>query len=165
MKSLKKINTKKIYLYRRYWYHLSSSLNKEEEHLVPWNNSKGLNRSPFEPDGDRICVAPTIEQCIVALPYRFGSEYTIYRTKDMVRAREAVDVFDSKVTHEGWIEIPTTFVKIGHISFCHIEQKRKLHSVIRQAASVGEASYSGRILNWWKRIGIKKYINRNFETK
>src|SRR5690348_16373466 len=109
---------------KRYWYHLSDSLNQKVHRLIPWTERQAVNRSATEIPGKRICVAPTIEQCITALPYSPSSEYNIYRTKEKVLANEPIDIFDSKITIEGWICIPTTFVKIRKIDFSKIIEKR-----------------------------------------
>lgn len=143
---------------KRYWYHISTTLKKDVEHLIPWGNKKGCNRSDYEPDGERICVAPTIEQCITAVPYILSQTFTIYRTNACVKAMKPHGVFDMKVTGEGWLQIPTTFVKVGSLDFEDVERGLKVENVIEQAASLGEAPYSGKVLRWWKRARIKRFV-------
>lgn len=143
---------------RRYWYHVSSTLNGKEEHLIPWGTRKGFNRSDSEPDGNRICVSPSIEQCLTAVPYRLSSEFVIYRTKTKVKANKPTDVFDMNVTNEGWLQEPTTFVKVGVLNFEDVERGLKVDKVISEAASAGMPTYSGRVLRWWKKARIKRFI-------
>lgn len=143
---------------KRYWYHVSTTLKKKEETLTPWGNRKGFNRGDHEPDGDRICVAPSIEQCITAIPYTLSASITIYRTKDKVMATLPKDIFDMHITGEGWLQTQTTFVKIGSLDFDYVEEKLNVENVKPQAASLGNTRYSGRVLKWWKKARIKRFI-------
>jgi hypothetical protein len=156
----KKLPRKILFGKRRYWYHVSSTLNKKEEYLIPWDEDRGFNRGGYEPEGERICVAPSIEQCITAIPYTLTNKLTIYRTKSPVKANPPKDVFDSKITQEGWLLKPTMFVKIGKIDFNDILLEDDDGNVISEAASVSEPRYSGRVLQWWKRRKIRKFIER-----
>lgn len=156
------LTRKKLYSTKRHWYHLSSTLKRLKVKLIPWDSVSGLNRTLSEPDGDRICVAPTIEQCIVAIPYTYHSIFSIYRTESMVNATNPDDVFDSGITHEGWILEPTTFIKIGTINFENVETQLKLYSVTPEAASIGEVSVTRKALKWWKNTNIKQFIKYNY---
>jgi len=158
MSSIKR--RKKGYLFnrKRYWYHVSTTLTKKKEKLIPWGTDKGFNRGGDEPEGKRICVAPSIEQCITAVPYALSTEFTIYRTKDKVKAKQAENIFDIYVTNEGWIQVPTEFVKIGILDFETVEQKMNVENVIPEAASRGHAHYSGKVLRWWERARINRFI-------
>lgn len=148
------------YKNRRYWYHVSTTLEKKHERLVPWDEKKGFNRSGDEPPGKRICVAPSIEQCITAIPYCLGTILTIYRTKSLAKARKAIGVYDVKITEEGWIEKPTSFVKVGIIKFEEIEKILGVENVVGEAASSGEPRKSGKVLKWWRRAHIERFIKR-----
>lgn len=161
--SKKSSQKSKLFKYKRYWYHLSSNLTEKEINLLPWGNDKGFNRSGLEPDGERICVAPSIEQCITAIPYWYSSWYNIYKTKNKVIAEKpkTKKIFDSHITDEGWIKIPTTFIKMGSINFEDVEKGLGKENVIREAASVGEPRYSGKVLKWWKRAKMKRFIKRD----
>lgn len=143
---------------KRYWYHVSTTLFGNEETLTPWGTGKGFNRSYNEPLGDRICVAPSIEQCITAIPYTLAAHLIIYRTKDKVLAAPPADVFDMFITEEGWIQNTTTFVKIGELDFDYIEKALKVENVKPEGASVGKPAYSGKVLKWWKKARIKRFI-------
>ena len=114
--ALKKCPRKSVYKNRRYWYHVSTTLKHKHERLVPWDEDRGFNRGGYEPDGKRICVSPTIEQCITAIPYILNTKCFIYRTQFPAKASSPYDVFDAEVTHEGWIHNPTTFIKIGKLN-------------------------------------------------
>lgn len=148
------------YNYRRYWYHVSTTLEKKHERLIPWGERRGFNRTADEPAGNRICVAPTVEQCITAIPYTLCSILTIYRTKKQLKARKAHGIFDSRITKEGWIEKPASFVKVGIIKFEDVEEALGVEHVIEQSASSGEPRLSGKVLKWWKRAKIRRFIKR-----
>lgn len=147
-----------LFKYKRYWYHVSSTLKRNEEYLSPWGNRKGFNRTYSEPEGNRICVSPSIEQCLTAVPYRLSSEFSIYRTKTKVKANKPFGVFDMNVTKEGWLQKPTRFIKVGVINFEDVEQGLNIDKVISEGASVGMPAYSGKVLRWWKKAKIKRFI-------
>jgi len=147
-----------FYSVERHWYHVSSTLKKELEMLIPWDNFTGFNRTIDEPEGARICVAPTIEQCLTAIPYPLNAKFTIYQTLNMVLARQPYDVFDASITQEGWIEVPTEFIKIGTLSFIQIEKGLKISHVIEQAGAMDDVCYSDEVLKWWQGINLKRFI-------
>lgn len=151
---------KSVYGTVRYWYHVSTTLTKKEEHLIPWDEENGFNRGGDEPLGKRICVAPSIEQCITAIPYSLDTVCTIYRTAKKVRATKPVNVYDVPVTQEGWLMKPTLFIKIGKLKFEEVEKKLELDNVIEEAASEGELNGSRKVLRWWKKADVKRFIKR-----
>lgn len=134
----------------RYWYHLSTTLFEKLELLSPRDNKSGFNRSDYEPNISRICVSPTIEQCLVAIPYSKWEMFGIYKTISPTIAKESVNVFDSKITDEGWILIPTYFERIGCLSLDF--------KLSPEAASEGNVKLSQKLLQWWKRANIHKRI-------
>lgn len=146
------------YNIKRYWYHISTTLDDQQVYLIPWTGKKAFNRPKSEPTTKRICVAPSIEQCLAALPYYLNSIISIYRTKNELVAKEPKKVFDCHITKEGWITNPTTFIKIGILSFQDIEDGLNIPHVIPQAASSGQNTYSGRVLKWWTNIEVEKFI-------
>ena len=149
-----------LYKRKRHWYHVSTTLENEREYLIPRDFENGFNRTPAEPLGARICVAPTIEQCITAIPYHLGETLSIYRTQDKVRAKQPDGVFDINVTNEGWIEEPTSFVRIGYLDFQKVEDALKVKNVIPQSTSGSEPKYSGKVFKWWKKAKIKRFIQK-----
>jgi len=142
----------------RYWYHVSTTLKHKHEILIPWDENRGFNRSGNEPDGKRICVSPTIEQCITAIPYSWVEIISIYRTKIRVKAYASTGVFDAKVTGERWLHVPTPFVKIGILNFSKVEKKFNVDNVIPEAASSGDITSSAAVFRWWKNANIKSLI-------
>ena len=150
------MTSKAIYGHKLYWYHISTTLTTRTAMLRPL--SDGFNRPDTEPCTKRICVAPTIEQCITAVPYVLGDSFNIYRTKSMIIANPPVNVFDSDVTHEGWLYTPTRFIKVGQLNFTDIEIGLDVGSVIEEAATSGDASSSGKVLKWWQRAKIKRFV-------
>ena len=155
--SPKKLDTK----HKRYWYHISNTLKDKKCTLIPWDNAKGFNRNELEPDINRICVSPTIQQCLTAVPYFLSSSYNIYRTKEKVAAHKPIRVFDAKITNEGWLLDTTDFIKIGSIDLNEIESGEKIESVMHEAASRGNVRYSKKVLNWWRRIKLQRYIKKS----
>lgn len=149
---------KKFYDNPRYWYHLSANLNRKEVHLTP--RVEGDNRDETEPRIPRICVAPTIEQCLTALPYTLNDSFYIYRTKDACVATEPYDVFDAGVTQEGWITTPTTFVKFGRLHFSDIEKKLEIDQVVDTAACFGDLTFSKNALKWWCKINVEQFVRK-----
>ena len=146
---------------KRYWYHISTTLKDKYIQLIPWNEDKATNRDFSEPAGERICVAPTIEQCITALPYWSTATYIIYRTKSVTTAKHPRGVFDSSVTHEGWLQTPASFVKVGILRFKDVEKELgNGEDIIEEAASRNNVKASASVLRWWKRARIKRFIKR-----
>jgi len=158
MAARRRSRKRSIYTYPRYWYHVSTTLNYKWVHLVP--REDGFNRGGDEPDGNRICVSPSIEQCITAIPYNLDARLRIYRTKDKVIADPPKKVFDSNVTEEGWLHKPTDFILVGRLRLGEVEKGLKVDHVVEEAASSGHAPASGRVLRWWKRAKIDRFIKR-----
>lgn len=100
----------RTYPRKGYWYHVSDTLRKDEITLHP--RVEGVNRCFEEPEVPRVCVAPSIEQCMTALPYCLGI-MSVYRTKYQVNAVKAINIEDAHITEEHWIIRPIKFVKIG----------------------------------------------------
>lgn len=139
----------------RYWYHISTTLQGEEVCLTPRRD--GINRSENEPYVSRICVAPTIPQCFVAVPYHIGDTFNVYRTKEMVVADPPHGVFDAKVTDEGWLTKRTTFVYTGSIDMGAVEAAMG-EKYMRQVTFMGSEDVSQMALRWWKRVKIEKFL-------
>ncbi len=121
---------------KRYWYHIST--NDFGESVVFKPKEDGRNRDRTEVKLARLCVAPTIPQCIVALPlwiddfdnFEYPSiprKHSLYvyqsdkkriakepyfRRKDLEKGEIGLP-FDYGVTKEGWIVRPASFKKIG----------------------------------------------------
>lgn len=156
MTEKKYLQKKSIYDYKRYWYHISSTLTRKKYHIVPWENDD--NRSGDEPPGKRICVSPSIAHCLTAIPYGLTGFYRIYRTKSRVKAEKPKGIFDAHITKERWLQKPTTFIRIGGIDLEEIEQGENVDNVIPEAASSNEPRYSGKVLKWWSKINFQHYI-------
>jgi len=95
------------------------------------------------------------------VPYFLSSSYNIYRTKEKVAAHKPIRVFDAKITNEGWLLDTTDFIKIGSIDLNEIESGEKIESVMHEAASRGNVRYSKKVLNWWRRIKLQRYIKKS----
>lgn len=150
-----------LYTKRRYWYHVSTTLRRNELRLTPWDEQKSPNRGTCEPEGARICVAPTIEQCITAIPYYRNSTFTftVYRTKSPVMAKRpspTKDIFDWRVTREGWLLKPTNFIKIGSIRSSDIRKGEGIDDICEASASCSTIEESRDVLRWWQALKLRK---------
>ncbi len=99
----------------QYWYHLTEMNWGDEVSLYP--RKHGLHRQDTEPGIKRICVAPSVPHCLVALGLCLLGNVNVYRTKYKVQARvvnkkEVSDVLD---TQEAWLLNKTEFVKVRTI--------------------------------------------------
>ena len=102
---------------KRHYYHLTNKAWPNIIKLQP--RSEGENRGYNEPDCERICVAPSIEQCLVAI-IPSGFTWKIYRTYHPVETRETVkpardEVLDAHITGERWLVKPRTFIRLGYV--------------------------------------------------
>ena len=159
MASRKTLRKKSLFENPRYWYHISTTLTHKREYLTPWDNSKGFNRSSSEPDVKRTCVGPSVAHCFTAVPYCSGEKYIIYRTTRKVRATETKDVYDANVTLEGWIQQPTMFERTGTLSLRSMS-RQICKNIIDECASGSDTRYTGRVLAWWKRQKVNRFIKR-----
>jgi hypothetical protein len=150
---------KDLFKNKKYWYHVSTTLKTKKQTLIPWNELQSSNRSMCEPSGCRICVAPTIEQCITAIPYCLNI-LRIYRTEEKVIPKKATGVFDSEITNEGWLTTPTTFIKIGTLDLSTLSKKLKQEDIISESASIDDLEYCKEVLKWWKKAKIKRFIKK-----
>lgn len=147
-----------LYEKKRYWYHISTTLNKKNELLEPRSNDEGFNRTDGEPDIKRICVSPTLEQCLVAVPYSKWDEISVYKTKEKVIARKSRKVFDSSITQEGWITISTPFVRVGSLNMARLEKTTKIE---RERATFGCLDLSKILYKWWVKIDPWKFVEKD----
>jgi len=137
---------------KRYWYHVSKTLEKKSETLTPWD--KSYSRAEDEPTGARLCVAPTIEQCLTAVAK--SNLLAIYRTAKQEIAKKPSNIFDSDITDEGWIEHPIKLKRIGFLNLSYIKADGK--KLPRNAAIYGSKTISRTALKKWKEIDVEKYI-------
>ncbi len=127
----------------RFYYHITNEHWKKKKRLFP--RKDGDQRGYGEPKVRRICVAPDIIRCFLAIPYSNNGfiSYNIYRTYRKTYAYYPYEVVDSIVTREKWLIDPTTFVRIGEIPEYimedfprdkteHIKKQRKNLVIIRK---------------------------------
>lgn len=91
-------------------YHVSPTFLGDSVTLYPRGGSEEAELP------DRICTAPTIPQCILAMPVPDDWEelkelyvYVASEVEDFVPGTE----FDTEVTEEKWLLTPTTFKHVG----------------------------------------------------
>lgn len=97
----------------RHYYHIRQSDDWGSE-VTLYPKEEGKFRCPFEPLVPRICVAPTIPQCIVALGNLLNEKpIYVYKTKYEIADRDIIEPYevpDSHITDEAWLCEPTDFV-------------------------------------------------------
>lgn len=133
---------------KRFYYHISNTkLHRSksgEVTLTP--RDYGDNRAQEEPDDARICVAPSVPHCLIALGSLSteGDSLFIYRTKNKVVGKPPYDVPDARVTKERWLTRQTKFVLTSKVvtSWRLIEMMGELGCV----GSVGCIKRQSRIL-------------------
>ncbi len=157
MTSKKPIRKKCLYTAPRYWYHISSTLHRKTEYLIPRDNDKCFNRSSTEPHIKRTCVAPSVEHCLTAVPYVPGDKFTIYRTLQRCRATKPDGIYDAHITNEGWLMEPALFVKVGTLTLADVAAEHGLY-IIEESASSSRPSQCGRVLKWWQRQHLQRFI-------
>ena len=97
-----------------YWYFVTDSFKDEILTLEP--------RIPDTANSDegyilRICVAPTVIQCLGAIwPKNLDNGLTVYRTTKKVKGHLPKKVSDQCITDERWLLDSTTFQKIEFIN-------------------------------------------------
>ena len=156
---------KELYTVPRYWYHISTTLKDKKELLKPRENDEGFNRSENEPNTKRICVSPTLEQCLTAVPYGKHDKISIYRTEKKTLAKKSRCVFDAKLTQEAWITSRMMFVRVGILQMEDI--KRDGHIIITEAASDGSIESSQECLKWWVALNPWDFVvyDRSFKKR
>lgn len=100
---------------KQYYYHITQKNWPPKKLLKP--KSYGSNRGDDEPTDCRICVAPTIEGCLLALGCCLDNwrPAFVYRTSNKAIAKKPYDVTDAKITGEMWLIKPTSFEQYGEI--------------------------------------------------
>lgn len=98
----------------KYYYHLTQKIWPNNIILKP---KKIFNKSDDEPNIHRICVSPTIKECLMALGSTlwYKNSIFIFRTKYKIKSSPCFGVIDSHLTNERWILKPCNFIKIGKI--------------------------------------------------
>jgi hypothetical protein len=139
------------------WYHLSTTLRDNLIQLSPRDNAEGFNRSDDEPNVKRICVSPTIEQCLVAIPYSKWDTFSIYQPIKNVNPKFPTGIFDSEITDERWIVSKTWFKRIGILDLNSITTTKKF-KIKPEVASDGNFSASKKLYDWWLKRNINSYI-------
>lgn len=99
----------------RFWYRIQihDRYMPDEVVLSPRRRDYDI---PVEPA--RVCVAPTVAQCIAAIFFH-STAVDVLRTKRPVVAVPATGVWDQLITHEHWLLEPIEFVRVNRI-----EQRR-----------------------------------------
>ena len=144
---------------KRYWYHISSKLERKGIFtLKPWGDNLATNRPPDEPTGDRIPVAPSISQCLVAIPLYRGEVINVYRTETKVTAEQSDSIFDAEITEEHWLTKPTKFKYIGKLNLADIDDLN--YTIDYEVCCYNDVKHSQSMLNKWKSIKPQKYLKK-----
>ncbi len=90
----------------QFWYHVSRRDLGPRVALEP----RRIDNPP-EPKRLRICVAPTVAQCLAAIDC-YSLKAVVYRTANKVRAYYPYNVCDTVITKERWLLRPIHFRKV-----------------------------------------------------
>jgi hypothetical protein len=144
---------------KNYWYHLSTHLERIGTFtLKPWGRDIAHNRDNDEPDGERIPVAPSIAQCLVALPLYRGAVANVYRTENQEEAMPSTGIFDVELTEEHWLTNPTKFVYFGKLALKDIEDENPGGVFDFDVCCLNDVSKSKLMLDLYKEIKPEWYI-------
>jgi hypothetical protein len=152
-----------VYSQKKYWYHLSCTLKRKYETLIPRTNDEGFNRADHEPNQARICVSPSLEQCLVAIPYDTDGKYSLYKTinKSVAFLPSESEVFDANVSEEGWLLYPTKFIRVGYLNLSNIKTPSgRQRKIKEQVATDGEEYISQELHSWWKKLEPFKFLGQ-----
>lgn len=133
-------------------FHLTVRDFGEKVTLIP--QEKGQHRPYQEPEVPRICVAPTISGCLLALGPLFCFDDRVYVYQTNAPTLEPYDVLDSHLTGERWIVQPAFFIL--RFSFYISEE---LDDLLAKVEHVGadtrcQEEYAPEITEY-----VKKYFN------
>ncbi len=106
---------------KQFYYHISTEpLHTSESGEVTLKpRDYGDNRAQEEPDDARICVAPSVPHCLIALgtlATEYGDNLFIYRTKNKVVGKPSYNVPDAHITKERWLTRQTKFVLTSKVA-------------------------------------------------
>ena len=139
---------------KQYLYHITSKDWVEEVTLVP--KRYGFNRDDREPNIARICTAPTIEGCLIALHILDMYHINVYRTKGKVYSRKPVGVPDSNITGERWVTRPTNFVFIDRIDRVKSRFGKSYDNLMNNGWNIGDDTEASE--KW--QVEMKKKIRK-----
>lgn len=96
--------------------------------------------SSKEPATPRLCVSPTIAQCLGARMFWPYTDVWVYRTEKPVRGVTPVDVWDACITHERWLLPGQSLQRVSKLDPVLVELVQKdianWHVRTRQASSL-----------------------------
>lgn len=96
-----------------YFYHISDS---HTEQTITFKPRKPSSSEGYICSIERICVAPTVEQCLSALCSFENGTWSVYRTKNKFKCSiKPYRVNDSVISQERWFFESTDFIKVGEI--------------------------------------------------
>lgn len=170
----------------RKWYHISKFDLGAKATFEPVENLN--NRDAMEPAGKRICVAPTIAHCLTAI-CTYSNSYVYQTANPVIATRASRKVWDSAITREGWLLVPTEFVRVGELLIGKlikemiepldrlntigdyfdktygepIQKKPKLPCINLQACSNNNKSLSRETLGLLLKINWEEYIDTSLQ--
>lgn len=130
----------------QYFYHLTDK---------PWSfrillspRSEGCNRDFDEPNTPRICVSPSVEQCMVAIYICPDDIFYVYRTEDKIKGTKEPTkmIADAHITGERWIIKPTWFVRVGTLTM-----DKRIRNGLCDGINFLLGDSDKKVLNWQKR--------------
>jgi len=130
-------------------YHLTTAYFGKKTTLIP--REKGEHRPIDEPDVPRICVAPTISGCLLALGPLLSRGDTVRVYATYAETIPAYDVLDSHITGECWVIKPAEFWLYAEFSICR-GLDRLLARLTHLGADTGPQIENEIIVQRWERM-------------
>jgi hypothetical protein len=143
------------------YYHVSTRDYQEEQSV--WSPWVPLDSGINELEIPRICVSPTISQCLLAINYKafYYDRLIIYKTN--AKVYYPVGVNDQKITEEMWILSPIKFIYCGEISMKQFTFNwTKFQKILKDSYVLGWTAHGPKedVLKKYASI-IKVYLEKN----
>lgn len=141
---------------KQYLYHITSKDWEKEVTLVP--KEDGCNRDHREPKIARICTAPTIEGCLIAIHIPDMDHLNVYRTKGKVYSRKPVGVPDSNITGERWVTRTTDFVFVDKIDRVKSRFEKLYINLLNNIGNIGDGTEASEKWQVKMKEKIRKFL-------
>lgn len=148
-----------------YLYHLSvSPLHTEHETRFLMKPKEIWSGEDEIFDVKRICTAPTVEQCLIAIcPWNTLNQIYIYRTVNKVnKSVIPYGVFDAPLTQERWITRKRNFMLVGEIP-CGYNEARCEAELLSRKVNLGTSYPNYICMNFSSRGGQDDFDRQHRE--
>jgi hypothetical protein len=141
---------------KQYLYHVTEKDWVREVTLTP--KEDGCNRDDREPKIARICTAPTIEGCLIAIHIPLMDHLNVYRTKGKVYSRKPVGVCDSHITGERWVTHSTNFIFVNRIDRVKSRFEKSYNNQLNNGVNIGDGTEASEKWQMKMKDKIKKFL-------